>query len=459
MLSWSGSRTIVLAGAFVLAALALRPFPPVERAVDFLFVPARFARELLRPLGWLSTREVRATLAHADEAFALERASSRQLLAAQIEAALPSDPRLRENRAFLVAEVLERDPDDSDLLRVRFPPGAGVEVDMPVVQGDAYVGRVREVDRRRAGEGVVELVTDERHRVGAVVHDGAPDSAGLVVGGLVEARVGRSASLLLGARFESRPIASGTVVVGESAAGPRAERRARADGFRIGNLRVLSDRGRSILGVETAFDYAHGLSAVAIVGGPELATAGPLFADDAFDDARWTSARIALAGDSSPHRRTRHLTFDDAARVEVGAALGLGARFVGRVVEANDGRAIAAMLGDPVLEFGGVAALSGRREPLQLGRLRSLGFEADGAVLLEWIAREDHVEAMGRSAGPARIATAAGDRGVPTGLWVGTCVIPEGPGRHVLRLVPLQNPASLLRVRVRLAPTPLEEGP
>jgi len=459
VLSWSGSRTIVLAGAFVLAALALRPFPPVERAVDLLFVPARFARELLRPLGWFSTREVRATMAHADEAFAAERESSRQLLAAQIEAALPLDPRLRENRAFLVAEVLERDPDDSDLLRVRFPPGAGVEVDMPVVQGDAYVGRVREVDRRRAGEGVVELVTDERHRVGAAVHDDAPEPAGLVVGGLVEARARRGSAFLLGARFESRPVASGAVVVGESAAGPRAERRARADGFRLGKLRVLSDRGRSILGVETAFDYAHGLSAVAIVGGPELATAGPLFADDAFDDARWTSARIALAGDSSPRRRTRHLSFDDSARVEVGAALGLGARFVGRVVEASDGRAIAALLGDPALEFGGVAVLDGRREPIQLGRLRSLGFDADGAVLLEWTAREDLAPTTGRSAGPARIATAAGDRGVPAGLWVGACVLPEGPGRHVLRLVPLQDPAGLLRVRVRLAPTMLEEGP
>jgi len=201
------------------------------------------------------------------------------------------------------------------------------------------------------------------------------------------------------------------------------------------------------------------LSAVAIVGGPELATAGPLFADDAFDDARWTSARIALAGDSSPRRRTRHLSFDDSARVEVGAALGLGARFVGRVVEASDGRAIAALLGDPALEFGGVAVLDGRREPIQLGRLRSLGFDADGAVLLEWIAREDLAPTTGRSTGPARIATAAGDRGVPAGLWVGACVLPEGPGRHVLRLVPLQDPAGLLRVRVRLAPTMLEEGP
>jgi len=492
VLSWLRSRTLVLACVFVLAALSLRPFPPVERAVDFVFTPAAWAREVLRPLGWLDVREVRAALTAAEEALPAEREAARALLLAQIEAALPADPALRAGRGFLVAEVLERFPNDNDLLRVRFPPGAGVVPDMPVVCGDAYVGRVREVDARRAGEGVVQLVTDERLRVGAAVVDGAGEPAGLVVGGLVEARARRGGLLQLGARHESRPVQSGTVRVREWTSGPRAARRAHADGFRLGELRVLSDRGRSVLAVETSFDYAHGLSAVAIVGGPELATAGPLYADDAYDDASWTTARVTLAGDSTPRRRTRHLVLPSGARVDAGAALGVGARFLGRVLHVDGRRAIAALLGDPALSFSAVAAIDGAAAPLHLGRLRSLGVDEDGAVLVEWGASADRAAPRGAPAsltapppdpgtdpatapvaapatasttaprrphGRARIATSSGDRGVPAGLWVGTCTIPDGPGPHVLRIVPSQDPADLLRVRVRLGAAPVEELP
>lgn len=455
MLSWLRSRTLVLAGVFVLAALSLRPFPPVERAVEVLFLPATWAREILRPFGWLAVREVRAALSAADAALPAEREAAHALLEAQIEAALPSDPALRAGRAFLVAEVLERAPDDNDLVRVRFPLGAGVVADMPVVCGDAYVGRVRDVDARRAGEGVVQLVTDETSRVAAAVQDGAEEPAGLVVGGIVESRE-RRALIELGARHESRPVSRGSVVVREAGAGPRAERRARADGFHLGELRVLSGRGRPVLAVETAFDYAHGLSAVAIVGGPELATAGPLWADDAYDEARWTSARVALAGDSTPRRRTRHLVLPAGVRVDAGAALGLGARFLGRVARVDGRRATAVLLGDPALSFSGVASIEGAAAPLHLGRLRSLGVDGD-VVLLAWDARAEAAGIAPRAHGPARIATSSGDRGVPAGLWVGTCAIPEGAGEHVLRLTPAQDPSELLRVRVRLAPAPIAE--
>ncbi|MBL8863124.1 MAG: hypothetical protein JNK02_14100 [Planctomycetes bacterium] len=458
MLSWSGPRTVVLAGLCVLAALSLHPFPPVERACELLFVPARWARELLRPWGWLAAGEVRAALDAAAAAFETERAQARALLAAQIESALPADPALRAGRSFLVAEVLERDPTDPDLLRVRFPPGAGVEADMPVVLGEAYVGRVRAVDDRRAGEGLVELVTDAGLRVGAVVLDGAPEPAALVVGGLVDPRARRGQALLLGARHESRPVVGGAVVVREIGDGPRAARRAAADGFRLGELRVLAERGRPVLGVEAPLEFRHGLSLVAIVGGPELATAGPLLADDAYEDARWTAARVALAGDSSPRRRTRHLSFPRASRVEDGAAVAVGARFVGRVLQAADGRAVAAWLGDPALAFRAAALVEGAGEPLHLGRLISIGLAADGAVLLEWTAREDRAGVAPRPAGRARIATSSGDRGVPAGLWVGTCDLPAGPGRHILRVVPAEDAAGLLRARVRLAPEPHPEA-
>jgi hypothetical protein len=462
VLSWLRSRTLVLAGMFVLAALSLQRFPPVERATELLFLPSTWAREILRPFGWLAVREVRAALEEAAAALPAERAASRALLEAQIDAAMARDPRLRVGRAFLVAEVLEHVSGDTDLVRVRFPRGAGVEPDMPVVCGDAYVGRVREVDPLRPGEGIVQLVTDESSRVGAAVHDGAEIPARMIVGGLVVARARRPGVLSLGARFEDRPVASGVVVVAEVGTGPRAERRAFADGFRLGDLRQLFDRGRPILGVDTAFDFADGLSAVAILGGPELATAGPLAADDAFDDSLWATARIPLAGDSSPTRRTRHLVLPAGARIDAGAALGLGARFFGRVVRVDGRRATAALLGDPELTFSAVAVRAAEdgsplaSVPLHLGRLRSLGLDADGAVLATWSAREG---AAAPPLGTVRIATSSGDRGVPAGLWVGTTTLPDGAGEHVLRIVPLQDPAELLRVRVRIATTPALELP
>ncbi len=473
MLSWLRSRTLVLAGVFVLAALSLRPFPAAERAADLVFTPATWVREVLRPFGWLAVREVRAALDEAQTSLPAERDAARALLAAQIEAALPTDPALREGRAFLVAEVLERDVLDRDILRVRFPRGAGVEPDMPVVCGNAYVGRVRDVDAARPGEALVQLVTDESLRVGAEVHDGSPEPARLVVGGLVAVRDRREGVLSLGARHESRPVRVGTVLVRELGTGERTARRAYADGFRLGELRVLSERGRSVLSVETAFDYANGLSAVAIVGGPELRAAGPLFADDAFDAARWVTARVALAGDSSPTRRTRHLVLPDGVRVDAGAALGLGARFLGRVVRVDGRHAVAALLGDPSLTFSAVAAFDGTATDgavsagalseappalLHLGRLRSIGLDGDGALLVEWQAHE-RLGADPRLHGPARIATSSGDRGVPTGLWVGTCAIPPGDGEHVLRIVLAQDPAELLRVGVRIAADPIEGAP
>jgi hypothetical protein len=451
VLSWFRSRTIVLVCVLMLVALAVRPFPPAERAAAVLFAPARWIAELARPLSWMQVRAVRASQSAAEEALLAESEASRALLAAQIEAALPTDPALREGRGFLVAEVLERFK-DRDLLRVRFPVGAGVVPDMPVVCRDTYLGRVRDVDATRPGEGIVQLVTDESLRVGAEVVDGATEPVPIVVGGIVGARQRTEGVLLLGARHEKSPVRAGLVRVRETGPGERAGRRAHADGFALGTLRELWKKGRPMPVVATGFDYEFGLSQVVIAGGPELATAGPLLADDAFDEARWCTGRVRIAGDSTPGRRTRRLSLPAGARVESGAALALGARFLGRVIHVDGREAIAALLGDRALEFSGVAAVAGHDVPLHMGRLKSLGVDSDGAIVLGWGAPEQGAGAPPRPSGPARIATSSGDRGVPAGLWVGTCALPARAGFHELRLVPVQDPADLLRVRVRLAP-------
>jgi len=435
----------------MLAALALHPFAPAERAAGILFAPARWLAELARPLGWLQVRTVRAAMSAAEAALPAEREASRALLAAQIEAALPTDPALREGRGFLVAEVLER-LTDKDLLRVRFPVGAGVTPDMPVVCRDTYIGRVRDLDAARPGEGVVQLVTDESLRVGAEVHVDGAEPVSIVVGGVVGGQSRTEGILLLGAQHGERPVLTGTVRVRETGPGDRAVRRAHADGFRLGRLRELLQKGRPMPVVETGFDYGHGLSQVVLAGGPELATAGPLLAEDAFDESRWCTARVLLAGDSTPGRRTRRLSLPDGARVEAGAALSVGARFLGRVVRVAGSEAGAALLGDSALEFSGVAAIEGCAVPLHMGLVTSLGVDSDGAIELGWKSPAQAPDAPPRPSGRARIATSSGNRGVPAGLWVGTCVLPQGEGHHVLRLVPAQDPADLLRVAVRLAP-------
>ncbi len=452
------SRTGILIAVLILAALALRPVAPVERAADLLFTPARWLTDLARPLAFLEIQAVRAALSDAERALAAERDAAHALIAAQIHSALPRDPALRAERAFLVAEVLERAASDTDLVRVRFPAGIAVEPDMPVTAGDVYVGRVLALDRARPGEAIVQLVTHPALRVGAAVEPGGgAEPVRLVAGGVVRGRDRRSDLLLLGAQHASREVRTGTVRVLEMGDGERTRRRACADGFHLGRLVSLAERGRSVLGIETGFDYQHGLAQVAIVGGPEFATDGPALAEDAFDPAAWTPVRVRLAGDATPGRHTRSLSLPSGARVEPGAALALGARFVGRVLAVQGASATAALLADPGLGVAAVAQVEGARDPLHLGRLVSLGAGPDGSVRMRWHARAHAGE---RPAGRARIATSSGERGVPAGLWIGTCVLPAGPGVHEIDVVPAQAAAHLLRFSARLAPADLaQEGP
>jgi hypothetical protein len=445
-----------LVAVLVLCALALRPVAPVERAAGWLFAPARWLAELARPLTWLEVRSVRAALADAEAAEAAERESARALLLSEQESALPRDPALRAGRGFLVAEVLER-PKDHDLVRVRFPRGAGVQPEMPVTCGDVYLGRVLRLDPKRPGEGIVQLVTDEGLRVGAQA--GGPDGPRLVVGGLVNLRRRDAGVLHLGAQHESREALTGEVRVLEAGGGPLAALRARADGFRLGRLVPISDRGRRLITVETGFDYAYGISQVAIVGGSELSTAGPLLAEDPFDESAWTPARVTIAGDATPGRRTRRLAFAAGAPVQAGAAVALGARFVGRVESAASGSAVASLLGDPGLEVPAVALVAGAAAPVPLGRLVVVGSTSDGRVRLRWDAREVAPGAAPRPSGRARIATSAGERGVPSGLWVGACDLPAAQRTQELLLEPAQAPEGLLRVLVRVAPLPEEDAP
>ena len=120
------------------ALLALRPVPRVDAAVEHLLAPARLAGRALTPLAELggsvsaTERRVRAIAAEGYGAAVLEDL---------VFASLPPAS-LRAGRRCVPARVLVRPSGRRDELVVEPWTLVGVEVGQPVVQHDAYLGRV-----------------------------------------------------------------------------------------------------------------------------------------------------------------------------------------------------------------------------------------------------------------------------------------------------------------------------
>ena len=441
----SRSRTLLLIGLLVLIALSLHPAASVESILARLFAPTRFVAELARPLWWFGARDVRAAEQAGTSEFEHDVARSREMLIAAARGALPSDPALTQGRALLSAYVIARLDKKKDELVLRFPADAGVAVGMPVVCGDVYVGRISSLDAEHPGEGTASLVTTANFRVGAEVDDGQRQSA-FVVGGLMRKSHGEERGLQLLAQFPSnRAITSGIVRVREDAASPEARL---ADGYRLGRLVAHGVRGLNVLTVDAAIDYEWGLNHVAIVCPPQMSTAGPVLAVDPFDETAWIDARALLAGDASIERRTRKLSIGTRSGVRDGAAIGIGARFVGRVIDVSAWSSNASLFGDPGVAVSALAAVEGVAAPVALGRIVSLGVDSDdGSVLVRW----KPIGALREENGAPRRAelwTAAGERDVPPGLSIGTTLLPCGEGPFTLRVHAAVDAQRLLHLRV-----------
>lgn len=445
----SRSRTLLLIGLLVLIALSLHPAASVESILARVFAPTRFVAELARPLWWFGARDVRAAEAAGTSEFDHDVERSRAVLLAAQRGALPSDPALTRGRALLSAHVIARLAKKKDELVLRFPANAGVAVGMPVVYGDVYVGRISSLDAERPGEGTASLVTTANFRVGAEVDDGVHKGS-FVVGGLMRKSRGEERGLQLLAQFPSdRSIHSGLVRVREDAASPEARL---ADGYRLGQLVSHGVRGMNVLTVEAAIDYEWGLNHVAIVCPPQMGTAGPVLAVDPFDATAWIDARALLAGDASIGRRTRKLSIGSRSGARAGAAIGIGARFVGRVIDVSAWSSNASLFGDPGVAVSALAVVDGVAAPIALGHLVSLGVDShDGSVLVSW-KPIGAMRAEGVAPRNAELWTAAGERDVPPGLLIGTTSLPSGEGPFTLRVRAAVDAQRLLHLRVWRGP-------
>jgi hypothetical protein len=437
-------RTVSLIVFLFLAASSLRPWKDLDDKIATAFEPARRLSNLTLPLAWLARGEVRAAEASLLPGEEARRAAGRAVLVSAQTRAAPRDDALAKGRGLVHAEVIDHSRDEPDHLLIRYPPGARVEPGMPVVSGDFYVGRVASVARGAKGaadpgEAAVDLVTGREFRVGA----GVEPEALLVVGGVVpRGRRGQPGSLdvLLAVHCPSdAQVVSGVVRVRETDAAESCA--GLADGFLLGTLEVVERGDSRVAAVRPGLDYSGGLYQMAIVcpGGPT--SAGPELARDPFDEAAWTDVALALPGDPTFWREARIVLAGRDAGLEDGAALALGATFLGSVTRAGADSSAASLLGDAGLEIPALASpLDAQGEPagapIAIGRLLSLGRDrSTGEVFLRWDAALPLPAGENVQEGvPAVLYTAAGQRAVPPGLRIGWTVLPRGRGPFALRV-------------------------
>ncbi len=163
----SSSLPILMA---ILVLASLRPVAPVEAALDLALVPSRLLAELALPLRWLR----RGTWTAGDEVLAAQRKAEGDAGADLVldlrAAAEPTDPDLRLGRRLVPAEVFDRHGDSA---WVELDPRVGLvglRPGLPVVVGEAFVGRVAELDEV-GGWARIELATGRSFFVGAVLEE------------------------------------------------------------------------------------------------------------------------------------------------------------------------------------------------------------------------------------------------------------------------------------------------
>jgi hypothetical protein len=471
-------RAILLLVFLFLAAQSLGVRSELPAKIETVFEPFRAVAAIAAPLGWISHGEARAaeqSLAVGEET---RRDAARALLAAAESSAAPSERALAEGKGLLHAEVVELCDGDTDRPVVRFARGAGVRRGMPVVCGDAFVGRVVSVDEAEAGLARVDLVTRRDFRVGAEIVPatpaaGRPDSANaapvqLVVGGVLPH--GITKEVLLEARTPHGKATEDEVRVLELERKDEDPYRTLANGFRLGTLVLLGSEGRkdSILGVRPTLDYKN-LSHFGILCPAEHTPAGPDLARDPFSDEHWIPVQFALAGTASFWRETRRLSRPSGA-ISGGAAVVLGSNLLGCVepsIAERTAPSRVALLGDPGFEVtamaspvtpaGATAASAGeeaRASVVTVGNLVSLGRNrGDGTLRFRWDPSV-RTAARDRPAGATEVIlyTASGHRSVPPGLVIGRTVLPDvrpgARGPFVLAVRQEETGLSLAEARV-----------
>ncbi len=428
--------------------LTLRPFGPVDAAVDIATAPLRVVSELASPLLFVRQNRVRAAESRLAQTAANEEASNKQLLADLAEAARPDEPRLFEGRRIVHAQVLGHR--DFDHLRVRLRDARGVELGYPVACGNAYAGRIVDfegpgaLDAGASDVAIVQLVTAKDFHVGAIVEEPervqrAPidpafgtrtDTSAVLmtVGGVVrkKRRLAASAEIRLAVHNPSdRTLASGLVRVHELF--PEDERGGGLSaGLHLGRVHKDDDG----FWITPELDYKDGLFQVVVLCPPDAAYGSAVPFDTALRDSNWVRTRPLSLGDANPARSACKIRVGTRHGVYTGAAVtSVGAHLVGRVVRSGPASADVAFLDDPGFSVVAVARIDGDDEPRVLGRLVAMGRGEDpegDTLRFRWIVRVplDLALADGSRTRHARLFTGSGDPGLPAGFSFGETELP-----------------------------------
>jgi len=433
-------RSIYLVLLIVCAVLSLRPVPSVSAGIELLFTPTRVIAEVVAPLGWARIPAVRAAEARLDEVARDVRGDAAELLALEQESALPDDPELRHGRRLIHGEVLRRSRGDRDRIQVHVATTEGIEPGLPVVTGDAYVGRVARIDEDDLNLVHVDLVTRTGFFVGASVRrlDWRGDPVGepitFTVGGLAPEAVGDEEQLHLALHNPTlRGVETGDVLVSEPE-DFEPELAALSRGYRLGALQTARlEQGSLIHRIESPLDFASGLYQVIVLAPEASGPPAERLELETFANGNWVGARALTRGDVTATREGRRLSRGSSVGIAPGSAVALGAHLVGRVGETGLLSADLLGLGDPGLRLVVLAELEGEAAPRPIGELIALGRERDGGALrFRWTCRIDL--APGEDGGPraAELYTGSGEDGIPRGLYVGSTQLPIGRETHEL---------------------------
>lgn len=405
----------------------------LDELAERLAEPVRALGILARPLARLRAVEVRAAEARLSQTADAEARENERLIADLLRSALPRDPLLRSGRRLVPAEVVGRVEGERDRVRAHLADGRGIRVGMPVVFGDAYVGRIvlLEADPESAGRhAVVELVTARAHRVGARALPDAGDPVELVVGGIEGSRhpSRKRSCVYLAVERPSGPLVSGADVFVHERFPELEPLAALAEGFRLGRTAELAEGTDAA--IEPLLDFVDGLSELVVLAppDPDLGAVEPPL--PTLSDGLWIEAHPIGAGNPSPWREALRLDVGRASGIRVGApVLAIGARLIGRVVRVGPSTCEVSFLGDPGFTLVAIARFEDDEVPRVLGRLVSLGRDPeDGSVLLRWHARVDLAELSqgGASSRRARLFSGGGDAGLKSGFYFGAALVPVG---------------------------------
>lgn len=441
----STSRTLFALALATSVAFALRPNGRVEHIAQLVFIPSRWLAECCAPLRWLRARSARAAQSSLIEREEFEHAARQELHRLQREATEPSSLELRAGRRFVHAEVVDRSSQRFDALVVRLDglDPQGLEVGMPAVHGEDFIGRIAEFDLQRPGHALVELVTSREFAVGARLD--ALDEQGsplrCVVGGLApHSRLGGELRLALATPSRrDLPAALARVDESLSSLAPFAEQ---SVGFRLGRVEAAPIGDYVIV---PALDLRSGPFRISIAAPASIARSAELEPYEPLSDANWAAARVLTR--CVGRREGFGLSIGALDGIEQGAAFVVGSRLVGRVIEAGPLRCAVASLADPGWVLPAVALPAPPLEPISLGSLIGLGRANDGALEFEW--RSAGRTGDGAAELAVQVFTGSGAPGIPSGLWLGEARLTPEPGVHRLRVEQLVDLRSLQRGFVR----------